>query len=277
MTLWARCQKTLLLVERKPRGRAAFVSASGVNMEDGVYDTTARVESEHWWFRGRRMLFTAELRTLKVGANVGVLDIGTGTGSNLHLLREEGYQDVTGIDLNLLAIRYCLAKGFTSILAGDATRLPFAEDQFDIVLATDTIEHIDDDGRALQEIHRVLVPGGHAMIVVPAFQSLWGLQDVVAQHKRRYRRADLSEKIQSTGLAVQKIYYFNYLLFVPIWFARQVIKMLGIKRASEAEFNSTALNQLLLWIFAIDVRTAPLIHPPFGVSILAIAQKSMQS
>jgi len=277
MTLWARCQKTLLLVERKPRGRAAFVSASGVNMEDGVYDTTARVESEHWWFRGRRMLFTAELRTLKVGANVGVLDIGTGTGSNLHLLREEGYQDVTGIDLNLLAIRYCLAKGFTSILAGDATRLPFAEGQFDIVLATDTIEHIDDDGRALQEIHRVLVPGGHAMIVVPAFQSLWGLQDVVAQHKRRYRTADLSEKIQSTGLAVQKIYYFNYLLFVPIWFARQVIKMLGIKRASEAEFNSTALNQLLLWIFAIDVRTAPLIHPPFGVSILAIAQKSMQS
>jgi len=246
-------------------------------MEDGVYDTTARVESEHWWFRGRRMLFTAELRTLKVGANVGVLDIGTGTGSNLHLLREEGYQDVTGIDLNLLAIRYCLAKGFTSILAGDATRLPFAEGQFDIVLATDTIEHIDDDGRALQEIHRVLVPGGHAMIVVPAFQSLWGLQDVVAQHKRRYRTADLSEKIQSTGLAVQKIYYFNYLLFVPIWFARQVIKMLGIKRASEAEFNSTALNQLLLWIFAIDVRTAPLIHPPFGVSIMAIAQKSKQA
>jgi SAM-dependent methyltransferase len=246
-------------------------------MEDGVYDTTARVESEHWWFRGRRMLFTAELRTLKVGANVGVLDIGTGIGSNLHLLREEGYQDVTGIDLNLLAIRYCLAKGFTSILAGDATRLPFAEGQFDIVLATDTIEHIDDDGRALQEIHRVLVPGGHAMIVVPAFQSLWGLQDVVAQHKRRYRTADLSEKIQSTGLAVQKIYYFNYLLFVPIWFARQVIKILGIKRTSEAEFNSPALNQLLLWTFSFDVRTAPLIHPPFGVSIMAIAQKSKQA
>jgi SAM-dependent methyltransferase len=144
------------------------------------------------------------------------------------------------------------------------------------VLATDTIEHIDDDRKALQEIHRVLVPGGHALIVVPAFASLWGLQDVVAQHKRRYRRADLFEKIQLTGLEVQKIYYFNYLLFVPIWFGRQVIKMLGIKRASEAEFNSTALNQLLLWIFAFDVRTAPLIHPPFGVSILAIAQKSMQ-
>src|SRR5262249_2064596 len=116
-----------------------------------------------------------------------------------------------------------------------------------------------------------------AMIVVPAFKSLWGLQDVVAHHKRRYRRADLSEKIQSTGLKVQKVYYFNYLLFAPIWLARLVTKMLGIKIASEAEFNSTALNQLLLWTFAFDVRTAPLIHPPFGVSILAIAQKNKQS
>jgi SAM-dependent methyltransferase len=242
-------------------------------MEDGVYDATARVESEHWWFRGRRMLFAEELRALRVGANAGVLDIGSGTGSNLYMLREEGYQNVTGIDVNLLAIRYCLAKGFTSVLAGDVTSLPFAEGQFDLVLATDTIEHIDDDRKALQEIRRVLVPGGYAMVVVPAFPSLWGLQDIVARHKRRYRTADLTEKIQSSGLEIQQVYYFNYLLFVPIWFARQVIKILRIKRASESEFNFPALNQLLRWTFALDVRTAPLIHPPFGVSILAIGQK----
>ena len=156
-------------------------------MEHGVYDAEARVEAEHWWFRGRRMLFAAELRGLKIGTNATVLDIGTGTGSNLRMLREEEYRNVTGIDLNPLAVNYCLAKGFTSVLSGDATRLPFAEGQFDIVLATDTIEHIDDDRKALQEIHRVLVPGGHALIVVPAFASLWGLQDIVAQHKRRYR------------------------------------------------------------------------------------------
>ena len=226
-------------------------------MEHGVYDAEARVEAEHWWFRGRRMLFAAELGGLKIGRNAGVLDIGTGTGSNLRMLREEGYRNVTGIDLNPLAVRYCLAKGFTSVLSGDATSLPFAEGQFDIVLATDTIEHIDDDRKALQEIYRVLVPGGYAMIVVPAFASLWGLQDIVAHHKRRYRTGDLTEKIRSSGFEIQQVYYFNYLLFVPIWFARQVIKMLRIKRASEAEFNSTVLNQVLFWTFALDVRTAP--------------------
>ena len=242
-------------------------------MEQGVYDVEARMEAEHWWFRGRRMLFATELQGLKIEKSADVLDIGTGTGSNLRMLREEGFGNVTGIDFNPLAVQYCLAKGFTSVLSGDATNLPFAEGRFDVVLATDTIEHMDGDRRALEEIHRVLVPDGYAMIVVPAFASLWGLQDIVAQHKRRYRRADLTEKIEASGLKIQRIYYFNYLLFAPIWLARQVIKLLRIKRASEAEFNSAALNKLLFRIFTVDVRTAPIIHPSFGVSILAIAQK----
>ena len=54
-------------------------------MEHGVYDAEARLEAEHWWFRGRRMLFAAELRGLKIGTDAGVLDIGTGTGSNLRM------------------------------------------------------------------------------------------------------------------------------------------------------------------------------------------------
>ena len=155
----------------------------------------------------------------------------------------------------------------------DATKLPFADDRFDVVLATDIIEHIDNDSRALHEIHRVLAPSGYTIIAVPAFPSLWGLQDIVAHHKRRYRTENLTEKINLSGLKILRIYYFNYLLFGPIWLARRVIKMLGIKRASEAEFNSNLLNESLFWTFVLDVRTAPLIHPPFGVSILIIAQK----
>ena len=243
-------------------------------MEHGVYDVEARMEAEHWWFRGRRILFASEMRGLKVQARASVLDVGSGTGSNLRMLREEGFENVTGIDLHYPAVRYCWAKGFTSVVSCDATKLPFADDRFDVVLATDIIEHIDNDSRALREIHRVLAPGGYTIIAVPAFPSLWGLQDIVAHHKRRYRTENLTEKINLSGLKILRIYYFNYLLFGPIWLARQVIKMLGIKRASEAEFNSNLLNESLFWTFVLDVRTAPLIHPPFGVSILAIAQKA---
>jgi ubiquinone/menaquinone biosynthesis C-methylase UbiE len=173
-----------------------------------------------------------------------------------------------------MAVRFCMEKGFTSIALGDATRLPFAERQFDVVLATDTIEHIDNDRAALREIFRVLAPGGCAVIAVPAFPSLWGLQDDVAHHKRRYRIADLKQKIISGGLEIRKAYHFNYLLFPPIWLARRLISMCGIKRASEAEFNSPAINRLLYWTFLVDVRTAPLLRPPFGVSIMVIALKT---
>ena len=246
-------------------------------MEQGVYDVEARVEAEHWWFRGRRQLFAAELRVLKVGMDAKFLDIGTGTGNNLRMLRQEGYRNVTGVDLNPLAIRYCLTKGFTSVLLAEATSLPFAEGQFDVVLATDTVEHIEDDQKALHEIHRVLAPGGHVMISVPAFPSLWGLQDDVAHHKRRYRMADLTEKIRSSGLQIRRSYYFNFLLFVPIWLARQFNRIVGIKLASENEINSTGLNQLLFWIFSLDVRVAPVLHPPFGVSIMMIGQKTIDA
>jgi len=244
-------------------------------MEQGVYDVEARAEAEHWWFRGRRQLFAAELRVIKVGIDARFLDLGTGTGSNLRMLRQGGYRNVIGVDLDPLAIRYCLTKGFTSLLLAEATRLPFAEGQFDVVLATDTVEHIEDDQKALQEIHRVLAPGGHVIISVPAFPSLWGLQDDVAQHKRRYRTADLTQKIRSSGLQIRRSYYFNFLLFVPIWLARQFNKIVGTKLASENEINSIGLNQLLYWVFSLDVHLAPLLRPPFGVSIMMIGQKKM--
>src|SRR4029079_1790999 len=108
-------------------------------MELSAYEVEAQVEAEHWWFRGRRLLFAEELRALKTVTTAKILDIGIGTGSNLRMLREEGYRNVTGIDLNQMAVRFCMEKGFTSIALRDATRMPFADRQFDVVLATDTI------------------------------------------------------------------------------------------------------------------------------------------
>ena len=101
------------------------------------------------------------------------------------------------------------------------------------MLATDVIEHVDDDLLALQEVARVLKPQGFALITVPTFPSLWGLQDEVAHHKRRYRKNELLALIEKSGLQPLRNYYFNYLLFVPIWLARQIIKLTGAEFKSE--------------------------------------------
>jgi len=239
-------------------------------MDISTYEVEAEAEANHWWFVVRRQLFADIIAQLGLAMNARVLDIGTSTGTNLRLLRDLGYVNRVGLDMSDDAIRWCAEKGFGKVEKGDACNLPFADGEFDLVLATDIIEHVDDDLRAISEIRRVLAPGGTAIITVPAFQSLWGLQDTVSHHKRRYRMPQLLAAIKQAGLPCRESYYFNYLLFAPIWVARQLIKVFGKELKSENQVNNAFVNRLLTWLFKIDVATARVIHPPFGVSILAV-------
>ena len=246
-------------------------------MEALTYAIEAQVEATHWWFVARRKLLADLIVRYRVPADAGVLDIGTGTGTNLRLLRELGFANRRGIDTSEEAIRWCAEKGLGKVQQGDISALPFGDGQFGLVLATDVIEHVDDDLRAMAEVRRVLAPGGVAIVTVPAFQSLWGLQDEVARHKRRYRLKSLRQLLQDSGLACVESFYFNYLLLVPIWVARQLIRRAGLKLHSENQLNTPLLNRLLTWIFLADVATAGVIHPPAGVSIAAVARHGTAS
>lgn len=243
-------------------------------MDAGNFAVEAKVEEGHWWFAGRRKLFARELTRTGLGSASNVLDVGTGTGANLRMLRSLDARNVTGLDSNELAIAYCQSKNLGEVRRGDICAIPFADESFDFVLATDVIEHVDDDSAALEEVSRVLKNGGKALIAVPAFPSLWGLQDIVAHHKRRYRLRPLLKKMRAAGLMPLRYYHFNYLLFAPIWLARRLIDLLGIKRSSEAEFNSPFINRCLSVVFTFDTATAPFLRLPFGVSIFVIGERS---
>jgi len=237
-------------------------------MDDANFAVEAEVEQSHWWFAGRRRLFARELTRAGIRPSSCVLDVGSGTGANLRMLQDMHIQSVAGLDSSELAIGYCLSKGLGRVQKGDVCAMPFDDRSFDFVIATDIIEHVDDDAAALRELTRVLKDGGKALIAVPAFPSLWSLQDIVAHHKRRLQL--LLRKMREAEVEPVRYYHFNYLLFAPLWLARRLIGFLGIKRNSEAEFNSPIINRILLAIFKFDVSTAPTIRPPFGVSILAV-------
>lgn len=243
-------------------------------MNVSTYEVEAKVEASHWWFVARRRLFARLIAAQKLSTTARVLDVGTSTGTNLRMLRDMGYANRVGLDMSDDAIRWCAEKGLGRVEKGDVCKMPFTDGAFDLVLATDIIEHVDNDLDALAEIRRVLAPGGVALITVPAFQSLWGLQDTVSQHKRRYRRPALLDLIGRAGLQRRHSFYFNYLLFGPIWLARQLIRILNIQLKSENELNSAVVNRLLTWIFTLDVATAAFVRPPFGVSILAVATRN---
>jgi SAM-dependent methyltransferase len=242
-------------------------------MELAVHAVEAVVEQTHWWFVGRRRLFAREVAALGLSPSARVLDIGTSTGTNLRMLRDAGYERVLGVDQSVEAIRHCEAKGLGQVHHGDICALPFADESFDLVLATDIVEHVVDDALALREVARVLAPGGSLLLTAPAFQSLWGLQDDVAQHRRRYRMHQLLRIVAAAGLKPLRRYHFNYLLFAPIWLARRVIGLLGLPLRSEAEVNTPLLNAILSGIFYVDTLTSPVLRPFFGVSILIVARK----
>jgi SAM-dependent methyltransferase len=246
-------------------------------MDIAAYEVEAEIEGTHWWFAGRRRLFAAEIERLGMDRDAMVLDIGTSTGTNLRMLRGLGYGNVQGLDVSDEAIRYCVEKGFNTVRRGDLCDMPFASNAFDLVLATDVVEHVDDDAQAMTEIARILKPGGAALITVPTFRCLWGLQDEIAQHKRRYRKGELLALVTRSGMQIERQYHFNYLLFLPIWLGRRLIQWLGIPLKSEAEVNSPVVNRLLSLVFAADTTTAPALHPPFGVSVLVLARKAARA
>jgi SAM-dependent methyltransferase len=242
-------------------------------MDEAAYAAEARIEATHWWFVERRRLFAALIRETGIPADAAVVDIGTGTGANLRLLRQMGFANVIGIDPSTDAARWCAEKGLGPVSRGDIRALPLADKSVDLVLATDVVEHVDEDRKALSEIRRVLRPGGVALITVPAFPSLWGLQDERSHHYRRYRMRPFMMLLRDAGLVVERTFHFNYLLFVPIYLARQLIRFLRLQLDSENQVNNAVLNRLLSTIFRLDVKTAPHLRPPFGVSILALTRR----
>lgn len=242
-------------------------------MDQATFAADAEIEERHWWFSGRRRLFAKLVSELHLARDARILDAGTSTGTNLRLLRDLDFTAVQGVDISHEAIRFCAEKGLGVVEYGDLNNLPFDADRFDLVLATDIIEHLDDDQTALNELARVVKPGGHVLVTVPAFPALWGRQDEVAHHKRRYRWSGLAEKLRVAGLVCVERFHFNFLLFGPIWAARQVIGWLRIPLRSENDVNSPVINAILTGVFRLDTWLARGLRPPFGVSILALCQK----
>lgn len=242
-------------------------------MRTATFSAEAEAEERHWWFVGRRALFARLIEGLGITDDSKILDVGSSTGTNLRMLRRAGFTNFEGVDISPESKRFCESKGLGTIRIGSILQLPYSDDSFDLALATDVIEHVDDDERALGEVWRVLRPGGFALITVPAFQSLWGPQDVVAEHKRRYRMKPLCEKIQQARFEITNQFHFNYLLFLPILVTRKLLRLFKVPVRSENDLNFGLMNLILRGLFAFDTWSARFLKPPFGVSILAICRK----
>ena len=241
-------------------------------MKKITYDIEWNLERSHWWFTGRRRLLKALLSSLKIYRNSTVIDVGCGVGSNLTLLKSMGFK-VIGIDSEIYSLSFAKNLFEVFLINGDLVRLPIKSSSIDLVIATDILEHLNDDTMGIKEIHRTLAREGMVVLTVPAFEFLWGTQDVVGMHKRRYSKKGFLRKLEHEGFTILKSSYFNFILFIPILVVRRMIRLFGLKIESENEINSPLINFFLKAIFSFESYILKYFLFPFGVSIFCIAQK----
>jgi len=237
------------------------------------YDIQSEIEDFHWWFVVRKKLLKKILLSFRLPPESIAVDIGCGTGSNLRILGLSVHS-VIGLDRSIHALYLTRKKVRFPVINGDLNELPFKNESIGLIIATDVLEHLENDLNGINEFYRTLRNGGMLVLTVPAFGFLWGIQDLVTGHKRRYSQKEILIKLRECGFRVLRASYFNFFLFFPILLARRIMSLLKLKVESENEINFPLLNFFLKAIFSLEPYVLKYFSFPFGVSILCVAKRN---
>lgn len=212
-------------------------------------------------------------RAVAAGSSLRILDVGCGTGVNLEFLSRFG--KVSGIDISSEAVRYCHIKGFSDVWQGRAENLDIPGASFDMVVAIELLEHIQDDVATLREFSRVLRSNGLLFLTVPAYQFLWTEHDEILGHVRRYTLPGLRAKLEEAGFVVEKGSYM--VTFTSPLFLYRILKKLFRSKKTKSQtsyvFLPPLLNNLLVLPFFLEAEILRYTHLPFGTSVVCIARK----
>ena len=232
------------------------------------------VETDHWWFKSRRKYLLDLLKN--VSKDIKVLDIGCSSGIFLKDLEALGFkaENLYGIDISDIAIKNCKANGIQNSFVMDAQNITLNE-SFDIIIASDCLEHLEDDKKALKNWKSLLKIGGKIYVFVPAFMSLWSYHDTINMHYRRYTNTELKSKLLAENLSIQKASYWNFFLFLPVYGYRKISSVFNKDKKGEGDISigNLFVNRVLLQLIIFENKLLKVFNFPFGVSTFCIAKR----
>jgi len=232
------------------------------------------VETENRWFISRRKYLIDLLQNAPKDSKI--LDIGCSSGIFLKDLERLGFkmEHLYGIDISEKAIENCKKNGIRNAFVMDAQNITLME-KFDIIVASDCLEHLENDTKAIRNWYELLKTGGMMYVFVPAFQSLWSAHDEVNRHFRRYTNKELKEKLLSEKLTILKSGYWNFVLFIPLYLFRKADAVLSRNKKKEGQvIDSKIANIILLKLLLFENKLLKYISFPAGVSTFCIAKKN---
>lgn len=246
-------------------------------MDPAEYANLDAVELTHWYYAGKRALVRWWLeRAGPPQPGQTLLDCGAGTGR--FALEMQASCRVCVLDDHEEALRLLRARFRPEqVLALSGGNVPLPDGSLDYVTALDVLEHVREDAAVVEGFHRLLKPGGVAVITVPASMALWSDWDEALHHFRRYDRAGLRALFPAAQWEVQQLNYTNVLAYPAVWLIRRWRGRKSPARESHATARTedrlppAPINALLRWLF---VATGKLRMPmPFGVSLLLVARR----
>jgi SAM-dependent methyltransferase len=243
-------------------------------MNSAEYAKLAKIEEAHWYYAGKREIVRYWLG--KFGspqAHDVLLDCGAGTGRFAKEMEEQCR--VMVLDDHEEALSYLRSRFKPEqvlSLAGD--QVPLADGSVNYITALDVLEHVPDDGAVVGGFHRLLTPGGLAVITVPAGMALWSDWDVVLHHHRRYDRRQLEALFPSDRWEIKYANYTNVVVYPLVWLLRRWRSWFPAGKGgarAEDRVPSPPVNFILQRSFVALARSR--VPFPFGVSLLLVARK----
>ncbi|NDK88451.1 class I SAM-dependent methyltransferase [Gordonia desulfuricans] len=235
-------------------------------------------------------MLTVDFDRLGVGPQTKAIDIGAGQGRHSYEMFRRG-ADVIAFDQSesdmadvaemfdaMMAEGHVPASAKARAEVGDALRLPYADNSFDVVLMSEILEHIPSDEAAIAEMVRILKPGGMAAVTVPRYwpeKVCWALSDeyheVEGGHVRIYKASELAGKLTAAGLEVTGTDH-AHALHAPYWWLKCAV---GVD--NDDNLLVKGYHQLLVW----DMMSKPwltrvgeqVLNPVIGKSVALYLRK----
>jgi SAM-dependent methyltransferase len=240
-------------------------------------------------------VLTVDFARLGLRPGMQVLDIGCGNGRHAFESLRRG-AEVVATDLDEAALSEVEEMAAAMRQAGevpsggnlrtvraDARRLPFGDAAFDVVIAAEVLEHIDEDSMAIAELHRVLRPGGLIAVTVPRWwpeQVCWALSreyhEIPGGHVRIYRRRQLAERLRRSGLVLAPPHHHAHALHSPYWWLRCAIGMSREQARVARLYHRFLVYDLMRrprWTRSLE-RT---LNPVLGKSVVLYARRPNQA
>jgi ubiquinone/menaquinone biosynthesis C-methylase UbiE len=241
-------------------------------MEPEEYARIAAAEDDHWWYRSTRAT-CAQLLSPWFRSGQTLLDAGCGPGGNGAWLSAHG--TVVGTDLAPDALQFVRhRRPEIAPVQANLVALPFADRSFDVVMELTVLYSIDDDAAAVDDLARVVKPGGVLLMLEPAFAALRRAHDKTVHTVRRYRRASLAALAQRAGLEVARSTYL-YSFLAPPAAALGLVDRVFDRDVKEAgsDVEKRSLDRVFGPLAAFERRRLRHGAIPFGTSVAIVATR----